>query len=178
MKCSRYSVLMLDIYSNHLLECLPYCRGWEMKTVFLRHQPCSWVSGSELRPAIQMHGVWKAGVRHSPCFCSFRRRCGHAYLVSLCLITGSVLKAMAGQLFPGVGSSVHSGGPGCSRCRGFLTMVASRGQQGCCGSGVASCFGRELPGGGSHSSAGDPALQSSVELILERTNLEPVSANL
>lgn len=89
-----------------------------------------------------------------------------------------VLKAIAGQLFPGVGSSVHSGGSGCSRCRGFLAMAASRGRQGCCGSGVASCFGRELPGGGSHSSAGDPALQSSVELILERTNLEPVSANL
>lgn len=46
------------------------------------------------------------------------------------------------------------------------------------GQDIARCSAGELPGGRGCSSVGDPALQSSVEVILERINLEPVSTNL
>ena len=46
------------------------------------------------------------------------------------------------------------------------------------GKNVACCFAGELAGGRGRSSVGDGALQSNVEVILERINLEPVSTNL
>lgn len=46
------------------------------------------------------------------------------------------------------------------------------------GQDVARCFAGELPGGRGCSSVGDQALQSSVEVILGRINVEPVSTNL